>query len=103
MTVGGNVNAIGYVSLGTLNDSVKALRINDDNAIEVSLDGSTYFVTSSSGHIIQDDEGNVVEQKSRLQFEGASVTNVGDVTVIKGFQGPQGEKGETGETGATGA
>ena len=82
---------------------IKALRINDDNAIEVSLDGSTYFVTSSSGHIIQDDEGNVVEQKSRLQFEGASVTNVGDVTVIKGFQGPQGEKGETGETGATGA
>ena len=82
---------------------IKALRVNDDNAIEVSLNGVDFFVTSSSGHIIQDDEGNIVEQKNRLQFKGASVNNEGDVTVVTGFQGPKGEKGETGATGATGA
>ena len=81
---------------------IKKIRLNADNAIEVSTDGITYFLTSSSGHIIEDDEGNTIEQKSRLRFSGATAKNEGETTVITGFQGPQGNTGLQGPVGPQG-
>ena len=44
-TVAGNVNAIGYCSLGALNDSVKALTINGVEASAENIKNDTYAVS----------------------------------------------------------
>ena len=43
-TVAGNPNAIGYISLGSLDDSVKALKIDDAEATAENIKNGTYKV-----------------------------------------------------------
>lgn len=81
---------------------INSIRLNSDNGLEVSKDGINFFLISSSGHIIENDVGEQIEQRSRLRFKGATVENVGDVTVVTGFQGPQGEQGIQGIQGVQG-
>ena len=87
---------------------VKAIRINVDNVIEVTLDGITWEATGSSGHIIKDSAGNALPQRSQLQFNNTTVTDDGTKTIVAGLTGPQGiqgiqgVQGVQGPTGATG-
>lgn len=83
-------------------DDVRKVRLNADNALEVSKDGESFELTASSGHIIVDDTGAESPQKPRLKFSGATVTDESDRTVITGFQGAQGPQGEQGIQGETG-
>jgi phosphate transport system substrate-binding protein len=43
-TVAGNENAIGYISLGSLNDTVKALKINGAEATAANVKNGTYKI-----------------------------------------------------------
>ncbi len=93
-------------------DDVTNIRLNQDNQIEVSLDnGESYAPTASSGHVILNESGVIMPQRSRMQFQGATVQDISGVTVVyakpgetgpQGLQGPQGERGETGPQGPQG-
>lgn len=84
------------------------IRLNSDKVIETSSDGKTWQATGSSGHLILDDGGEAMPQRSRMQFMGATVTDNGGVTQIAlrkgdtGAQGPQGPVGPQGPAGAQG-
>lgn len=84
------------------------LRLNADKVLETSPDGETWQATGSSGHLILDDGGEKMPQRSRMQFMGATVTDNGGVTQIAlrkgdtGAQGPQGPVGPQGPAGAQG-
>lgn len=82
---------------------IKGIRIDSDGKIEVTLDETTWQSTASSGHVIEDAEGNAVAQRSRLRFMSGTVTDEDGITVITALKGDKGDKGDTGETGATGA
>lgn len=82
---------------------IKAIRINVDNVIEITLDGTTWTATGSSGHLILDKLGNILPQRSRLKFMGeVTVTDDGTNTVISGVKGDKGDKGDTGSQGIQG-
>lgn len=82
--------------------TVKNVRLNADNVIETSQDGTSWQATGSSGHVVLDSEGNALPQRSRMQFAEGSVEDVDGVTVIHGVAGPQGIQGEKGEKGDKG-
>lgn len=90
------------ISIKCNDGSLVWLRLNSDGAIEYSLDGSTWLATASSGHVILDAGGNVLPQRSRMQFAEGTVEDRDGVTVVHGVRGPQGEKGNK-ETRAKGA
>jgi len=82
--------------------TIKALRMNADNAIEYSLDGTTFQTTASSGHIILNEYGDQFPQRTRMKFLNTTITDDGTETVIAGIKGDKGEKGDTGAQGAQG-
>ena len=84
---------------------VKAIRVNEDNQLEVSKDGTHFEATGSSGHLIVGPGGELLPQRGRLRFTGQSVladspgTNE---TLITGVKGDTGEKGDQGIQGIQG-
>ncbi|MCH4182985.1 MAG: collagen-like protein [Prevotella sp.] len=91
--------------------NIKAIRLNDDNAIETSADGTTFSPSASSGHIIVDQYGALYPQRTRLKFTKSNISDDGTNTIIEGIigatgptgaTGPQGVQGEQGIQGATG-
>lgn len=91
-TVSGDVNAIGYISLGSLNDRVKALKIDGVEATSENLQNETYkisrqfniahkedssplskdflsFILSSDGQNIVAEEGYVEVSKSLTSYD----------------------------------
>lgn len=85
-------------------ESIQAIRVNEDDVIEVTEDGNIWTATASSGHIIQDKDGTQLPQRARMRFANASVTDdsINGITVVNGIKGDQGEKGDKGDTGAVG-
>ena len=100
-TVEGNENAIGYVSLGTLGDNVKALKIDGVEATAENVKSGDYkiarpfnivtkdtvsaeaqdfidFILSDEGQKVVEEEG-YISQESAGKFEGGSVS--GKITV----------------------
>ena len=71
-------------------DKVIQLRLTSDNLIQYSLDGETWLDTASGGHIIYNEDENQLPQKTKLRFDGVSVFNSGDFTIVKGIKGEQG-------------
>lgn len=80
------------------------ITIDENNVISASGGGGT------GGHTILDSAGSAMPARSKLQFDGATVTDnaAGDKTVVAGLKGdtgdtgPQGPKGDTGATGPQG-
>jgi len=83
-------------------NDVKGIRINGDNVIEITLDGTIWTATGSSGHLILDKLGTFLPQRSRLKFANSTVTDDGTMTIVDGVKGDKGDKGETGSTGIQG-
>lgn len=89
-------------------DGLRKIRLNADDVIEVSGDGTAWRATASSGHIILDGDGNPVPQRARMQFVNTIVSDDGTKTLIQGVkgdigpQGPQGEQGVQGPVGPLG-
>lgn len=53
-TVEGNKNAIGYVSLGALNDSVKAVKINGVEATQENIENKSYTISRPFNIVTKD-------------------------------------------------
>lgn len=72
----------------------------DENNVISSTGGGT-----AGGHTILNDSGSAMPQRSKLQFEGATITDdaTADKTVVAGLKGDKGDTGETGATGPQGA
>ena len=87
-------------------EDIKYIRLNADEHIEVSSDGTTWTEVASSGHLIYNAAGQQMPQRSRLKFGGASVvTDDGTYTIVSGVKGDKGEtgaKGDKGDKGDTG-
>lgn len=83
-------------------DDIKGIRLNQDNVLEITLDGTTWEATGSSGHLILDKDGTVMPQRARMQFVDSMVTDNGNVTLVQGVKGDKGDKGDTGEQGPQG-
>lgn len=77
--------------------NIRYIRLNADQHIEVSADGSSWTEVASSGHLIYDENGGLLPQRSRLKFANSEVTDDGTYTIV------QGVKGDTGATGPQGA
>lgn len=78
------------------------VRLNADRVIETSTDGVSFEATGSSGHIIEDKDGVIMPQRSRLRFEGGTVEDRDGVTVVTAMQGEQGPEGPIGPEGPRG-
>ena len=77
-------------------------RVTRDGAIQYTTDGVNWYGTASSGHIIQDGNGTDFAQRIRLRFNGATITDTENATVVEGLQGPQGIQGPQGPRGNDG-
>lgn len=66
------------------------LRISADDLIQYSLDGETWNDTASGGHILYDEEGNALPQRTRLMFNNTNIYDTGDMTIVEGIQGEEG-------------
>lgn len=91
-----------------ISETIKAIKVNADGQIEISLNGTDFVATASSGHIIIDGDNRERPQRSRLKFTNTTVSDVDGVTVVAGIKGdtgdtgPQGMRGEQGVQGKQG-
>ena len=60
-TVEGNKNAIGYVSLGALNDSVKAAKIDGVEATQENIENKSYTISRPFNIVPKDDLSDVAK------------------------------------------
>jgi hypothetical protein len=81
---------------------VKFIRLNVDNVIETSTNGTTWTATGSSGHIIINNEGTALPQRSRLKFLNTTISDDGTQTIVQGLTGPTGPTGPQGIQGPVG-
>ena len=84
---------------------IKKIRVNSDNQLEISLDGTAYQTTASSGHIIVGPNGTQYPARGRMQFlNGTMIEDDEDnnVTKVSGPAGPKGDKGDQGIQGIQG-
>lgn len=95
--VNGISDAVQYRGSG-----IKFVRINSDRVIETSETGEEWEATGSSGHIIVNQDGTQLPQRSRLKFADCEVEDDGTQTVVYGIVGPQGPKGDQGDQGIQG-
>lgn len=95
------INAI-IDNLDSFEGEIKGIRINSDNAIEITTNGKDWFVTGSSGHIILDKDGKELVQRTRMKFANSVVTDENGVTVVNGIKGDKGDKGDRGVQGVQG-
>lgn len=85
-----------------VSDGISAIRLNADKVLETTSDGIHYEATGSSGHLILDQNGDELPQRSRMQFINSTVTDENGVTVVNGPKGDKGDKGEQGVQGIQG-
>jgi hypothetical protein len=101
---GGNLQTLldKLVRFATAN--IKHIRLNVDRVIETSPDGVNWEASGSSGHLIQRANGELLTQRSRLQFTNTTITDDADNnrTVIQGLVGPTGPQGIQGPQGNQG-
>ena len=60
-SVAGNVNAIGYISMGSLNDSVKALKVDGAEATADNIKSGTYKVSRPFNIVTKDGLSEVAQ------------------------------------------
>ncbi len=60
-TVAGDVNAIGYISLGSLNDTVKAVKIDGAEATAENIESGSYKVVRPFNIAVKDDASEVAQ------------------------------------------
>ena len=95
--VNGISDAVQYRGSG-----IRFVRLNSDRVIETSETGEEWEATGSSGHIVVNQDGTQLPQRSRLKFADCEVEDDGTQTVVYGIVGPQGPKGDQGDQGIQG-
>lgn len=75
---------VGEIARAPEGAGFKYVRLNRDRVFEVSNDGIEWEATSSSGgHLILNESGEVMPQRSRIKFEGSTVTDDGENLVVE--------------------
>lgn len=75
---------VGEIARAPAGAGFKYIRLNRDRVFEVSNDGIEWEATSSSGgHLILNESGEVMPQRSRIKFEGSTVTDEDDTLVVR--------------------
>lgn len=104
----------GYKEIGTPNgtldevmvasNDIRQVRVNQDGVLEYSTDGSNFYPSSSSGHVILNEYDDIFVQRTRLKFNNTVVSDDpdNDCTVISGIKGEQGPEGPQGPQGVPG-
>lgn len=126
-TVAGDINTIGYISLGSLNDRVKALKIDDVKGTSENLQNETYkisrpfniahmkdasplgvdfvsFILSPEGQNIVNEEGYVEGVTDYPEYKGSSqegTLTVAGSTSVSPVMEKLAEKYQSLNTGAT--
>lgn len=77
-----------------ISETIKAIKVNADGQIEISLNGTDFVATASSGHIIIDGDNRERPQRSRLKFTNTTISDVDGVTVVAGIKGDKGPQGD---------
>ena len=83
-------------------EEIAFIRINADGQIEISKNGNDWVATASSGHLVIDQNGKELPQRTRLKFANSEVSDNGEETVVIGMPGPKGDKGDVGPIGPQG-
>ena len=83
--------------------NIRYIRLNADQHIEVSADGSSWTEVASSGHLIYDKNGVQLPPRSRMKFANSEVTDDGAYTIVNGIKGDTGPQGAQGVPGIQGA
>lgn len=74
---------VGEIARAPAGAGFKYVRLNRDRVFEVSNDGIEWEATSSSGgHLILNESGEFMPQRSRIKFEGSKVTDEDDTIVV---------------------
>lgn len=81
--------------------NIRAMRLNENNELEVSTDGVTFTAVPFDGHVIVDTNGTVYTQRKRLMVAG-EIEDTGTETFLHGITGPQGPAGPAGQAGSQG-
>lgn len=76
-------------------DQIKQARINGDNALEVSI-GGEFFMITSNGHKIIAGNGAEMPNRPCLKFDDATIEDDGRTLKISGLRGEQGPPGPVG-------
>lgn len=93
-TVAGNKNAIGYISLGSLNDSVKALKINGAAASVANVKSGAYLIARpfnivTSGNVkpaAQDFINYIISKEGQVVIAKAGYIGNENANTYKGFK-----------------
>ena len=85
-----------------ISETIKDIKVNADGQIEISLNGTDFVSTASSGHIIIDGDNRERPQRSRLKFTNTTVSDIDGVTVVAGIKGDKGDTGPQGPQGVQG-
>ena len=64
-------------------EDITDIRMNSDNALEVSSDGENWQLAGNVGHIIEGWDGNAAPQRSRIRFANCTVRDNGEETVVE--------------------
>ena len=79
-------------------EDITNLRLNADNAIEISEDGGqTWSGTASSGHRIMDGSGTIYDQEPKMQFSNNVTIQDDPINKITKVLIQPGEKGDRGD------
>lgn len=75
---------VGEIARAPEGAGFKYIRLNRDRVFEVSDDGVIWTATSSSGgHLILNESGKTMPQRSRIKFVGSTVTDDGENLVVE--------------------
>lgn len=82
-TVAGNVNAIGYVSLGSLSDSVKAIKVDGVEATVENIAAGDYKVSRAFNIVYKEDLSDLARDFMNYLLSKEGQTVIGDAGYIK--------------------
>jgi len=81
-----------------ISTDITNMRLNSDDAIEISNDGgTTWSATASSGHRIMDGSGTIYTQRSKMQFSNNVTIRDDDVNGATQIFVQPGDKGDKGD------
>lgn len=97
-----NKNPTSNVDGAVQSDDIVFIRLNRENLLETSTDGYRWNTVGSHGHIIINENGTEMEQRTHMKFVGATITDDGVNTIVTGLKGEKGDKGDVGPRGSKG-
>lgn len=88
-------------AVNSFGGNLEGVRVNTENVLEVSTDGTNYSVCGAKGYTIYNKDGAVMPDRRKLKFLDCVVTDSVDTTLVSGIKGDKGDKGDKGNDGCS--